>query len=77
MVEQSHHEGLCPPPPHSVMSDGAKHVVAMLCRHEILMVEEAEEGCGEEAGSDPPGEEGEESPEKQGTEDGPQAPQSH
>lgn len=41
------------------------------------MVEEAKEGCGEEAGSNPPGEEGEESPEKQGTEDGPQAPQSH
>lgn len=49
----------------------------MLCRHEILMVEEAKEGRGEEAGGDPPGEEGEESPEKQGTEDGPQAPQSH
>lgn len=50
---------------------------ATLCCHEILMVEEAEEGRGEEAGGDPPGEEGEEAPEEQGAEHGPQAPQGH
>lgn len=36
----------------------------MLCRHEILMVEEAKEGGGEKAGSNPPSEEGEEAPEE-------------
>lgn len=41
------------------------------------MVEEAEEGRGEEAGGDPPREEGEEAPEKQRAEDRPQASQSH
>lgn len=48
-----------------------------LCRHEILMVEEAKEGGGEEAGSDPPSKEGEEAPEKQGAEDSPQTSKSH
>lgn len=48
-----------------------------LCSHEILMVEQAKERSGEQAGSDPPGEEGEEAPEKQGAKDSPQAPQSH
>lgn len=51
--------------------------LVMLCRHEILMVEEAKEGCGEEAGSDPPSKEGEEAPEKHGAEDSSQASQRH
>lgn len=51
--------------------------LVMLCRHEILMVEEAKEGGGEEAGSNPPSKEGEEAPEKQGAEDSPQASQGH
>lgn len=41
------------------------------------MIEEAKEGGGEEAGSNPPGKEGEQAPEKQGAEDSPQASQSH
>lgn len=49
----------------------------MLCRHEILMVEEAKQGGGEKAGSNPPSEEGEEAPEKQGAENSPQASQGH
>lgn len=36
----------------------------MLCRHEILMVEEAKKRGGEQTGSNPPGEEGEQAPEK-------------
>lgn len=51
--------------------------VLMLCRHEILMVKEAKEGCREEAGSNPPGEEGEKASEKQRAEDSPQAPEGH
>lgn len=34
-----------------------------LCGHEILMVKEAKEGSGEQAGSNPPGEEREEASE--------------
>lgn len=49
---------------------------ALRC-HEILMVEEAKEGRGEEAGSDPPCEEGEEAPEKHWAEDSPQAAEGH
>lgn len=48
-----------------------------LCRHEILMVEEAKERGGEQAGSNPPSKEGEEAPEKQRAEDSSQASQSH
>lgn len=51
--------------------------LVMLCRHEILMVEEAKQGGGEKAGSNPPSEEGEEAPEKQGAENSPQASQGH
>lgn len=51
--------------------------LVMLCRHEILMVEEAKEGGGEKAGSNPPSEEGEEAPEKQGAKNSPQASQGH
>lgn len=51
--------------------------LVMLCRHEILMVEESKEGGWKEAGSNPPSKEGEEAPKKQGTKDSPQASQSH
>lgn len=51
--------------------------LVMLCRHEILMVEEAKEWGGEETGCDPPSKEGEEASEKQGAEDSPQASQGH
>lgn len=49
----------------------------MLRCHEVLVIEQPKEGGGEEAGSDPPGEEGEESSEEQGAEHSPQASQSH
>lgn len=45
--------------------------------HQVLVVEEAEEGGGEEAGSDPPGEEGEQTAEEQGAEDCPKAAKGH
>lgn len=49
----------------------------MLCCHEILVVEKAEERGGEEAGRDPPRKEREEAPEEQGAENSPQASQGH
>lgn len=84
MVEGRGRSSLCCPK--SVLSDQVEHTgdlwgartdtggFLMLCRHEILMVEETEEGGGEEAGSYPPGKEGEEALEKCGAENSPQAP---
>lgn len=56
---------------------GATARLVMLCCHEILMVEEAKEGGGEETSCNPPSKEGEEASEKQGAEDSPQASQGH
>lgn len=52
-------------------------LLRMLCCHEILVVEKAEQWSGEEAGGDPPRQEGEEAPKEQGAENSPQASQGY